>query len=138
VIVYYLLDTNTVSYIVRGRSAHARAELAALGQDEVACISSITEAEIWYGLAKNANAHALRVAVEAFLAKIKVLPWDRDEARAYGELRARLEAAGKSLGNLDTLIAAQAISAGAVLVTNDRALLEVRGLRGAVNWATDI
>lgn len=137
-IVYYLLDTNTVSYIVRGRSANARAMLSALKEDEVACISSITEAEIRYGLTKNASAHVLRAAVEAFLAKIKVLPWGRDEARAYGELRAKLETAGKSLGNLDMLIAAHAISTGAVLVTNDRVLLKVESLRGAVNWATDV
>jgi tRNA(fMet)-specific endonuclease VapC len=66
---------------------------------------------------------------------VKGLPWGRQEAQVYGELRAKMERAGKSLGNLDMLIAAKAIAAGAVLVSNDRAFLQVEELRGVVNWA---
>ena len=61
----YMLDTNMVSYIARGRSSAARTRLAALKDDEVACISAITEAEICYGLAKRPDATALR-SVRAF------------------------------------------------------------------------
>ena len=76
--------------------------------------------------------------MEAFLARMKVLSWGRDEARAYGELRAKLEAAGKTLSNLDLLIAAHAVAADAVLVTNERAFGLVTDLRGMENWATDL
>lgn len=138
-----MIDTNTVSYIVKGRSPAARAKLAGLQGGEIACISAITEAELRYGLAKIPDATALRSAVEGFLAKIQVLLWGRPEAMAYGFLRARQEAAGRSLGNLDMLIAAHAVSVGAILVTNDKAFLDVAylhvsGLSATVNWATDI
>ena len=134
----YMLDTNMVSYIAKGYSKAARARMLNLGDDEVACLSVITEAEIHYGLAKRPEATALRERMEWFLAAIKVLPWGRDEGRAYGKLRARLEASGKVLENMDLEIAAHAIAAGAVLVTNDTAFARVDELHATVNWATDL
>ncbi len=133
----YLLDTNTVSYIVKGKSLAARSKLAGLRADEIGCISSITEAEIRYGLAKAPHTHALRAAIEGFLSKIRILPWDSEEAIAYGDLRANLESRGKMLENMDMLIAAHAIAAGAALVTNDRSFSYVENLK-SVNWATDL
>jgi tRNA(fMet)-specific endonuclease VapC len=133
-----MLDTNTVSDIVKGKSPAARAKLANLPQGEIACISVITEAELQYGLAKTPKATAIRSVVEAFVAKIQVLPWGREEALAYGAFRAKQEAGGKPLGNLDMLIAAHAISVGAVLVTNDKALLQVVDLPATVNWSTKL
>jgi tRNA(fMet)-specific endonuclease VapC len=138
-----MIDTNTVSYIVKGRSPAARAKLTGLQSGEIACLSAITEAELRYGLAKIPNATALRSAVEGFLAKIQVLLWGRQEAMAYGLLRAKQEAAGRSLGNLDMLIAAHAVSVGAILVTNDKAFsetgsLDASGLSATMNWATDV
>jgi tRNA(fMet)-specific endonuclease VapC len=137
-VTHYLLDTNTVSHIVRGRSPAARARLAGLGAHEIASISSITEAEIRYGLAKRPHVHALARAIEGFLGKVHMLPWDRDEAAAYGALRAKMEAAGKALGNLDMLIAAQVIARGATLVTSDKAFAQVTELRLIENWARDL
>ena len=133
-----MMDTNTVSYIVKGKSPVARAKLAGLQDSEIGCISIITEAELQYGLAKSPHAHALRSSLEGFFAKIQILHWGREEGLAYGQLRARQEAAGKILGNLDLLIAAHAIAVGAVLVTNDKAFAQVAGLPGTVNWATDL
>ncbi len=134
----YLLDTNTVSYIAKGKSAVARAHLESLSAGDVACISAITEAELRYGLARRPAAHALRAAVEGLLFKIRVLPWGSREAAAYGDLKARLDAEGISLSALDMLIAAQAIAADAVLVSNDRAFSHVKDLRAVTNWASDI
>lgn len=136
--VTYLLDTNTVSYIAKGKSPTARARLEALGEEEIACISTITEAELRYGLAKRPSAHTLRAAVEALLFKFRILPWGSKEAAAYGGLRARLEAAGLTLSELDLQIAAHSVAVGAVLVTNDKAFLRVEDLRETVNWAPDI
>lgn len=133
-----MLDTNTVSYIIRGKSPASRVKLANLKHGEIACISAITEAEIQYGLAKNPKATALRSTVEGFVAKIQVLPWGREEAQAYGELRAKQEAAGNQVGNLDMLIAAHAISVGAILVTNDKVFSHVPDLVAILNWATDL
>ena len=134
----YMLDTNTVSYIAKGHSKAARARMLNLEEDEVVCLSVITEAEIRYGLAKRPEAVALRERMEWFLAAVKVLPWGRDEARAYGALRAKLESSGKTLENMDMQIAAHAIATGAVLVTNDKAFAQVEDLCASVNWATDL
>jgi tRNA(fMet)-specific endonuclease VapC len=134
----YLLDTNTLSYIANGRSPAARGRLQALDIEDVVCISSITEAEIRYGLARRPHARALRAAVEDLLFKLRILPWGSKEAAAYGELRAQLEAKGASLAELDMLIAAQAIAQGAVLVSNDRAFSQLAALHRVENWADDI
>jgi tRNA(fMet)-specific endonuclease VapC len=136
--VTYLLDTNTVSYIAKGNSPASRARLEALGVDEMVCISSITEAELRYGLARRPAAQALRASVERLLLKLHILPWGSKEAAAYGVLRAKLAAAGIVLSQLDLQLAAHAIAVGAVLVTNDKAFKRVADLGKTVNWATDV
>lgn len=73
-----------------------------------------------------------------FLTRIRVLPWQTEEAQAYRDLRSRMEKTGKPLGNLDMLIAAQAIAAGATLVTADKAFHRVKELRGVENRSTDL
>ena len=134
----YLLDTNTISYIIKGKSPAARAKLASLGDGEIACISSITEGELLYGLAKTGGGAARFKPIEWFLARLKVLPWGREEAATYGPLRFKQEARGKPLRPLDILIASHAVATGAVLVANDRAFNHVADLRGIENWATDL
>jgi tRNA(fMet)-specific endonuclease VapC len=134
----FMLDTNTVSYILKGKSAAARARLARLGAHETACISIITEFELEYGLAKNPNARNLRNALRWFLARIQVLPLGPAEARAYGQLRVTQEAAGRPLESMDMLIAAHAIAVGATLVTGDKVFNYVPGLAGKENWASDL
>jgi len=136
--VTYMLDTNTVSYIAKGNSPAARARLEGLGVDEAVCISSITEAELRYGLARRPAAQALRASVERLLQKLNILPWGSKEAAAYGALRAKLEVAGIGLSQLDLQIAAHAVAVGAVLVTNDKTFRHVADLGKTVNWATDV
>jgi len=133
-----MLDTNMVSYIAKGHSKAARTRMLNLKEDEVVCLSAITEAEVRYGLAKRPEATLLRERMEWFLAAVKILPWGRDEANVYGTLRAKLESSGKTLGNMDMQIAAHAIALGAVLVTNDKAFAQVDDLRAIANWATDL
>lgn len=133
-----MLDTNMVSYIVTGRSSAARRALAGLKANDIGCISSITEAELRYGLAKLPSDSLRRSAIEGFLAKLQILPWGSAEAVTYGELRAGQELSGKPLETLDMLIAAHAITVDAMLVTHDRAFRHVRELPGIVNWATDL
>jgi tRNA(fMet)-specific endonuclease VapC len=142
----YMLDTNMVSYILKARSPAARTRLASLGEGEIACISSITEAELLYGIAKSAGSPAGRPSdndqrkrsLDWFLARLKVQPWGREEAAAYGQLRAKQEAMGKTLGPLDMQIAAHAVALRAILITNDKAFHNVPDLAGVENWATDL
>jgi len=86
----YLLDTKTVSYIVRGQSRHARRKLRRLSVDHDVCVSVMTEAEIRFGLARGKLSAATEAAVELFLSKIDILPWDSAAARAYAKARATL------------------------------------------------
>ncbi len=136
--VIYMLDTNTVAYIVDGRSKAARRKLAEVPQSFSVAISAITEAEIRYGLARKPEATRLHAAMEEFLSKVSVLPWNSEVARTYGRMRARMSAQGKTLSSLDLLIAAHAASLGAVLVTSDRAFQNAEGLYSTVNWASDL
>ncbi len=133
-----MLDTNMVSYIVKGRSRAASARLLALLDDEIATLSAITVAEIRYGLARRPEAKALKALMDVFLAGVLVLPWGRDEAETYGRVRAKLEKSGLSLGNMDMMIAAHAIVTRATLVTNDKTFAQVDELTATVNWATDL
>jgi tRNA(fMet)-specific endonuclease VapC len=133
-----MLDTNTVSHIVRGKSPAARATLHGLHGDEIGCISAITEGELRYGIAKRAPGLVRLAALNTLFDKLRILPWGSEEALVYGDLRAKLERAGKVLGNLDMLIAAHAISANATLVTRDKTFAQVEDLRPPVNWAVDL
>jgi tRNA(fMet)-specific endonuclease VapC len=128
---------------VSGASAAARAHLLRLEGEISVYVSAISEAELRFGMAKGPK-HATRITmVERFLMKAAVLPWGHEEAVAYGELRARLQAAGSPLGALDTLIAAHALAIDAVLVTHDKGFhkLSKTGTEHAlqvVDWATDL
>jgi tRNA(fMet)-specific endonuclease VapC len=136
----YLLDTNMFSYIAKGNSPAARREWRRLSRDrEVAiCISVITEAEVRYGMAKHALSRERADAIEGLLANLQILPWGSEEAAAYARTRAQLEGKGVTLSAMDMLIAAQAIAAGAVLVTRDKIFEPVPDLHATVNWATDL
>jgi tRNA(fMet)-specific endonuclease VapC len=133
-----MLDTNTVSDIVTGRSAAARARLLALRDGEAVCVSAITEGELRNGIAKLSHASTRRLGMEAFLDHAHVLAWGRAEAQVYGLLRQKLRAIGTPLQPMDMLIAAHSIAAGAWLVTRDQAFSHVTDLRGIENWAFDV
>ena len=79
-----------------------------------------------------------RSVLDNFLARVRVVPWGREEAESYGVMRAKLEAAGKLLSSMDMLIAAHAIALNAVMVSHDTAFARVENLRALENWATDL
>ena len=126
--VRYLLDTNTVSYIIKGNIPRVRERLLRVPIAEVG-LSVVTEAELLFGVARRPEAARLRVAVEEFLLRVEVLPWTSYAAQHYAEIRAALERKGIPMGNLDMMIAAQALAAEAILVTRDRVFQRVKGLR---------
>lgn len=132
-----MLDTNIVSSIIKGNSQAARARNAALLPHELRCISAITEGKLYCGLAKQPSP-SRETSLRILLSTLSVLPWGREEARTYGHLRAKQEAAGKRLETLDLMIAAHAIAAGAILVTNDTTFSRMEAVLPVVNWATDL
>ena len=121
-----MLDTNTVSHLIKGHSTVAR-RVAAMPM-ELLCVSSITEGELLFGVAKRPEAARLGKIVREFLQRVDRLPWDSHVAQHYGLLRAAWAGKGKNLAPLDLLIAAHAVAVGAVLVTNDQAFGHVTGL----------
>ena len=122
----YMLDTNTVSHLLKKHPAVARRVVAV--PITSLCISAITLGELLYGLARRPEATALHNAVREFLRRVDVLPWNADTAEAYGPARAATQREGRVLAPMDLLIGAHALGAGAVLVTNDRAFKQLPGL----------
>lgn len=122
----YMLDTNTVSHLLKEHPAVVRRLLAA--PIASLCISSITEGELLFGLARHPDAKRLHLAVREFLRRVDVLPWDGAVAEHYGSARAEMERRGKNLAPLDLLIATHALGVNAILVTSDRAFVQVDGL----------
>lgn len=120
----YLLDTNIASHIIRGDRPEISRRLASLRMEEIA-ISAVTEGELLYGLAKRHYPVTLTERVRQFLLRVDVLAWDHDVTRAYADLRTACETKGVSLAPLDMMIAAHAVAADALLVTNDKAFLRV-------------
>jgi tRNA(fMet)-specific endonuclease VapC len=119
----YLLDTNTVSYLIK-RHPQVTQHLLAVPMHSV-CISAITAGELAFGLAKRPEAVALKAAVNEFLRRVEVLPWDAAVAQTYGALRAQMQSKGKPLAALDMQIAAHALHVNATLVTSDHAFLHI-------------
>ena len=128
-----MLDTNTVSQIVR-RNPLALDRLLAVPIRHV-CLSSITEAELLFGLAKRPEATRLKSAVQAFLRRVDVLAWDSRASHSYAVARASLERDGKSIAPPDLLIGAHALSHSSVLVTNDQAFRHLSDL-SLEDWTT--
>jgi len=130
----YMLDTNTVSHLVKSHPAVCRRVTAA--PMTALCISAITGGELMFGLAKAPDARRLHRAVMEFLRRVDVLPWDGAAMARYGTMRAGMEKEGRALGSLDMLIAAHALETAAVLVTNDAAFSRVAGL-AVEDWTQD-
>ena len=115
-----------VSHIIK-RQPQAIARLLEVPMHSV-CISAVTAGELAFGLAKRPQAMALREAVNEFLRRVEVMPWDAAVAQSYGTLRAALYKKGTPLAALDLQIAAHALHLKAVLVSNDRVFARVGGL----------
>ena len=122
----YMLDTNTVSHLIKAHPAVARRVVAT--PMAALCISAITEGELLFGLAKRPEAKRLHLAVQELLRRVDVLPWNSAIAECYGVVRADMTRQGKILAPLDLLIAAHALGVDAILVTNDRAFGQVARL----------
>ena len=133
--VRHLLDTNMASYVIKGNVPRVRERLLQVPMAEVG-ISVVTEAELRLGVARVPEAVRLKTAVEEFLLRVEVLAWNSEAAQHYAQIRAALERAGKPMGNMDMMIAAQARAADAILVTHDRVFRRVKSLK-IEDWSKD-
>lgn len=129
----FMLDTNMASFIIKGESAPLRERLLSIPLSRQT-ISVLTEAELRFGVVRKPNALKLAALVDSFLSHVSILPWTSEAAAEYAALRHALEKQGRSLTNMDLLIAAHAKAAAATLVSNDAALLRLAPLVRVTDW----
>lgn len=130
-----MLDTNTISDLMRGTGSRAAASSRLAiqsGQVTALCTSVVVQCELLFGLTKRPS-DKLHAAYEIEMSKLQVLPLTSEIAAHYAQLRTQLEALGNPIGPNDALIAAHALAMNATLVTGDAEFLRVPGLR-VENW----
>ncbi len=130
----YMLDTNIASAIIKNRPAHITRKLITIPMQNL-FVSAITEAELLYGVAQKPEATKLEKLVTEFLKRVTSLPWNSRAAEAYAILRTECKKSGKSLGNLDMLIAAHAQSTNTTLITNDKAFFQLEHILTLEEWS---
>ena len=132
----YLLDTNACIALINGKPASVRARFRKANTGANIFVPSIVSFELWYGVAKSSLKEFNAKRLEAFFAgPIAVLPFDQDDARMAGPVRAALEISGKPIGAYDLLIAGQALRHKLTLVTaNVSEFARVKGLTWQ-DWA---
>lgn len=124
----YLLDTNIVSYFVRGNFQAVRDRLERIPSESLA-ISAVTEAELRYWVLCRPGSLRTRVGVEDVLARIPSLPWDTRAAQSFADSRDALKRKGQVLSTAGLMIAAHALSLGLTLVTHDQVFAYIDGLK---------
>ncbi len=131
----YLLDTSTVSFLMRGEPA-VRDRLTSHARTDVFVCQPVI-AEIEYGLARlarSARRTRLRARFDLFLEELACAPWTDDVSRAFGATKADLERRGERLEDFDVAVAAHALAIGATVVTDNVAhMARVKGLF-VENW----
>jgi tRNA(fMet)-specific endonuclease VapC len=128
-----MLDTDICIYLIKRHPPSALERFLTHPVGDIG-ISSITVAELEYGVSKSRHATKNRLALAQFLSPLEVASFDHDAAATYGRLRATLEQKGTPIGSMDLLIAAHALSLSVRLVTNNaREFRRVPSLR-VENW----
>jgi len=133
----YLLDTNICIYIIKKKPAAVLKQVQSKQPGEIA-ISTISVAELEYGVARSHYPDRNRVALLEFLFPFTLLDFDQLASVEYGRIRSLLEFKGRPIGPMDLLLAAQAKSHNLILVTNnEKEFKRIDGLR-IENWARGV
>ena len=115
----YLLDTNACIAIINDAPGVARERFAAaLAKGATIAVSAVAAFELWYGVDKRVRREFNTRRVTTFLAgPVEIVPFDEQDAREAGRVRAALERKGTPIGAYDALIAGQALARNAIVVT---------------------
>jgi tRNA(fMet)-specific endonuclease VapC len=128
-----MLDTDICIYLINEKSPELARKITSVPTDEI-CISTITLAELEYGISKSQHPSKNAQALAKFLSILNVVDFNDKAAQLYGEVRADLEHKGTVIGNMDMLIAGHAKSKGYIVVTNnEHEFRRVDGL-AVENW----
>lgn len=114
----YMLDTNICIYSIKHKPEQVFLRLQEHNPADI-CISSVTYAELVYGVEKSQAVEKNRLALTLLLSNIEILNFDALAAESYGKIRADLEKQGTPIGPLDMMIAGHAKSLGYTVVTNN-------------------
>lgn len=114
----FLLDTNICIYLIKQKPPEVLQKFNTYQVGDLG-ISSITVAELEFGVQKSQFPDRNQQALEQFLLPLKIADFDNTSAKIYGDVRATLEKRGTPIGSLDTLIAAHAVSLQVTLITNN-------------------
>src|SRR5258708_2968149 len=131
---HFMLDTNTVSYALRGKPPSVREHLRRLPMAQV-CVSSITEAELLFGLALKPQATKLAELVNQFLLGASVLPWDSAAAKAHADLCSASCKRGRPLAAMDMLVVAHPSPSGLPPATRARSFRPLRPRLRLADWS---
>lgn len=130
----FMLDTNICIYIIKQKPQKVLKHFRDHSVGDIG-ISSITLAELQYGVAKSLHSQKNQEALNEFVLPLEIAHFAENAAKVYGEVRANLEKAGKPIGSMDMLIGAHALSLGAALVTNNTTeFRQIKGLK-VVDWS---
>lgn len=130
----YMLDTNICIYLIKKKPEKVLRHFKTHSIGDIG-ISSITLAELRYGVEKSQQVQKNREALYEFLLPLEIADFDDEAAVSYGTVRVALEKAGTPVGSMDMLIGAHALSLGATLVTNNvREFRQIKGLNIA-DWS---
>lgn len=114
----FILDTNICIYLIKLRPEKVLKHFQSHSVGDIG-ISSITLAELRYGVEKSQHIEKNRQALDEFILPLEIADFDETAAEAYGTIRAALEKVGRPIGSMDMLIGAHALALGAALVTNN-------------------
>ena len=114
----YMLDTNICIYLIKRQPREVIDKFKGIALGEIS-VSTVTVAEMMYGVGKSQYKEKNKTALQAFLTPLEIVDFDFAAAQQYGAVRAYLEKKGKPIGAYDLMIAAHALSLGLVLVTNN-------------------
>lgn len=130
----YMLDTNICIYLIKQKPPKVLKHFKTHAIGDIG-ISSITLAELRYGVSKSQHVEKNRLALDEFMLPLEIADFDEKAAQEYGTVRADLEKAGKPIGSMDMLIGAHALALGATLVTNNtREFKQIQNLKIA-DWS---
>jgi tRNA(fMet)-specific endonuclease VapC len=129
----YLIDTNICIYLMNQKPHRLIQKLKYFQVGDIG-LSSITLAELQYGVSKSKSKRNNQIRLNEFLVPFEILPFDERHTITYGEIRSQLKKVRKIIGPLDLLIAAHALSEEFILITNnDKEFKRVKGL-SVENW----
>ena len=130
----YLLDTNICIYLIKQKPETVLRHFKTHSIGDIG-ISSITLAELRFGVEKSQQVQRNRQALEEFILPLEIADFDDRAAMTYGAVRAALEKAGTPVGSMDMLIGAHALSLDLTLVTNNvREFKQIKKLK-VVDWS---